>query len=172
MTFGFHATVCFAIFLLIYVIMLVGLFPLLEQESPNHIPQHRGEVLSPVVHHAVDTLKKMPHVPGQRLAEGLAENVVGGIKKKIQNLRKSEGVTDASLIQQAAEEIEVMRKRRHAANAVGGNAAAISAAAPQAKPAPGRRPGFMVLGMHRSGTSVCLVCRGVSPILYRKLYIF
>jgi hypothetical protein len=166
MTFGFHATVCLAIFLLLYIVLLVGLFPLLNQEAPITVPTHHGEVLSPVVQNAVEKIKHMPHVPGQRIAEGLAENVVGTIKKKIQDLRKTEGLTDATLMKKAAEEIEAMRQRRQvgaggsagAAGIRGGGAGAAvvagAALVAQAKPAPGRRPGFMVLGMHRSGTSM------------------
>jgi hypothetical protein len=187
MTFGFHATVCLAIFLLFYVILLAGLFPLLNQQAPLTVPTHRGEVLSPVVANAVEKIKHLPHfaAPGQRLAENfLAENVVGSIKKKIHNLRKTEGVTDASLMQKAATEMDALRQKRQqqqqqnnsndggvvagiqgGAAAVGDAAAAAAAVAipvppgvvvavAQAKPAPGRRPGFMVLGMHRSGTSM------------------
>lgn len=165
MTFGFHATVCLAIFLLFYILLLVGLFPLLNQEAPITVPTRRGEVLSPVVQNAVEKIKHMPHVPGQRLAEGLAENVVGTIKKKISDLRKTEGVTDSSLMKKAVEDIEAMRQQRQRPGGAGAGAAGVKSGAgaavggaaavvAQAKPAPGRRPGFMVLGMHRSGTSM------------------
>lgn len=151
LSFGFHGSVCFGVFLVLYCFLLLGLSPLLHQKPPHNTPTHRGEVLRPVMDSAVE---RWHHLHGPRVAavEGLAENVVASVKNKISQFRKDQGVTDASLLKKAADEMETIRLRRHE------NAAKVQAALskglPPIQPGPNQKNGFMVLGMHRSGTSM------------------
>jgi hypothetical protein len=104
-------------------------------------------VLQPVVQSAVEHWR---HLPGEQVAE----HVVSAVRNKIQHLRQQQNVSDASLLQKAAAEMESIRQQRHEqAKATAQlflqdkSAQALSQAHPQ-------RHGFMVLGMHRSGTSM------------------
>jgi len=154
LSFGFHATVCLGIFLFCYAVLLLGLFPLLQQAAPASTPTRRGEVLKPVVDHAVENVKHhIPRVPGQIIAEGVA----GAVKKKIANFRKTQGMTDASLMQKAAEEFAKLRKRKEQPMPDTIDLAPV-------QPAPGKRSGFMVLGMHRYG--LLFVCFSFVAAMY------
>lgn len=144
--FGQTGTLCLVIFLAVYLVFIAGLFPLLSQEAPETTPTHRGEVLAPVVHHAVDSVKQHMHqVPGQQIANEVA--VV--IKKRIADFRKDQGVSDELLMKKASEEFNLLRKRKEGAKDSSGHGVDTAAMI-----APGKRSGFMVLGMHRSGTSM------------------
>lgn len=145
--FGLIATVCLVIFLLVYAVTLLVLSPLLNQSVPHTSHIKRGDVLRPVMKSAVEKVKDISHVgdPGHLVAQGLA----GVIKKQFNQFRNKKGVTDAELLSQAAAELNASRKRKQEERVV-------------AKPlpvanipvAPGKTTGFMVLGMHRSGTSM------------------
>jgi hypothetical protein len=148
LSFGFSATVCLGIFAACYALVLFGLCPLLNQASPLVTPTHRGEILQPVVHSAVESVKHhIPHLPGQMIAESVA----GIVKRKIADMRKQQDVTDTSLMEKATEEFNLLRKRR---DQKGARQANDESAAEPAQLAPGKRSGFLVLGMHRSGTSM------------------
>lgn len=144
LTFGLQTTLCIAVFLILYILVLLALSPLLSEEAPKESQMQRGQVLKPVVDPLMQKLKNVPRMP----SELLAEEVAGTIKKRIHNFRQKEGMTDASLMEKAAAEMEDIRKRRQSSNA----AAAVAAVPGQL--APGKRAGFIVLGMHRSGTSM------------------
>ena len=144
LTFGVHGSLCLGVFLVLYCILLLGLSPLLHQKPPLHTPTQRGQVLRPVVDSAVE---KWHHLR----PAGLAENVVASVKSKIQRLRQEQGVTDTSLLNKAADEIEKIRLRRH--NEAKAAMQALSKELP-IQPGPNQKSGFMVLGMHRSGTSM------------------
>lgn len=83
--------------------------------------------------------------------------MASGVRKRLERFRQGRGVTDAQLLDQASAEFEARRKEHQEAKA--------QAAAQQkeleeahlknAKAAEGHdRNGFVVLGMHRSGTSM------------------
>jgi hypothetical protein len=150
LTFGFQTTVCLGVFLAFYVLILVWLSPLLSEEAPHDSDIQPGSVLKPVMDPLLEKVKHMPHVPGQIIAE----DIVGAAKRKIDEFRKQKGLTDATLIQKAAEQVHNLRTRRQQND----NSEVITngAAVPQAEgaAAPGKRTGFVVLGMHRSGTSM------------------
>lgn len=145
LSFGFYGSVCLGVFLVVYCVLLLGLSPLLHQAPPLREPTHRGEVLQPVVHSAVEKWHHLQHRPAD-----LAENVVAMAKANIQRFRKEQGVTDASLLRKAADEIEIIRNRRHEAEKK--TLEGLSDVVPV--PGPHQRSGFIVLGMHRSGTSL------------------
>ena len=146
LSFGFHGSVCLGVFFILYCVLLMGLSPLLHQAPPLREPTHRGEVLQPVVHSAVEKWHHLQHRPAD-----LAENVVALAKSNIQRFRKEQGVTDASLLRKAADEIESIRNRRHEAEK---QALQVLSDVMPVQPGPNQRSGFMVLGMHRSGTSM------------------
>lgn len=147
LTFGFQTTLCLGVFLVFYMLVLLALSPLLSEEAPKESHMQRGQVLKPVVDPLMQKLKNVPRMP----SELLAEEVAGAIKKRIHNFRQKQGMTDASLMEKAAAEMEHIRKRRQSTNN-NNNAAAVAAVPGQL--APGKRAGFVVLGMHRSGTSM------------------
>jgi hypothetical protein len=131
------------IFLLVYALILLALFPLLNQETPNYVTLKRGQVLQPVFRRAVDGVKHLPHAPGQLVVEGVASV----LKKKLDSMRHREGLTDARLLDKASEELQLLRKRNNK------NGETDKLKIPN-KVVAGKRTGFMVLGMHRSGTSM------------------
>lgn len=166
-------TVCLAIFFLCYVVLLLCLFPLLVQEPPKVVPTHRGEVLRPVVEKMKEGAAHFR--PGAQMAgaaisvaaggsvvQQLAENVAVSIQKQIQQFRKSEGVTDASLLRQAVGDIENVRKHRRQHELQKQPEQPIADKQPKsrsvriAKEDKNKKPvsGVIVLGMHRSGTSM------------------
>eukprot|EP00977_Amphora_coffeiformis_P009441 scaffold2182_cov198-Amphora_coffeaeformis.AAC.1 len=124
----------------------MGISPLLHQAAPLREPTHRGEVLQPVMHSAVEKWHHLRHRPAD-----LAGNVIAMAKSNIQRFRKEQGVTDASLLRKAADEIESIRNRRHEAEK---QALQVLSDVLPVQPGPNQRSGFMVLGMHRSGTSM------------------
>jgi hypothetical protein len=143
LTFGNNITICLCIFVLVYALVLLVVFPLLNQEAPHELNIKRGDVLKPVLKRAVEKVKHMPHSPGQLVAEGVA----GAVRKKLQDYRHSEHITDKHLMEAAEQEMQQLRtqKKIYLQNA------APAVIAPLAS---GKRTGFMVLGMHRSGTSM------------------
>jgi hypothetical protein len=136
--------------------------------SGSNYPSKRGEALRPVLD-KVKSIHLDAIVPGQMLAEGIARDV----KRRVANFRKKEGFSDASLIDKANAEINQLRQQRSDVAV-----AAAAAAKPDAgeggdgeyeadpdpdpdtadlspaKTGTGEPSGFVVLGMHRSGTSM------------------
>jgi len=148
LVFGFTSTLCMGVFVLCYVLVLLILWPLLEASTPNSMPD---ETARDYIHHmhVPPSLKEIAHVPGK---EKLGE-VTSSLRKKLAQLRQGRGVTDANLLDQAVAEYESSQKEKESeerANGVerndnaGGNAIV----------AGNHRNGFMILGMHRSGTSM------------------
>lgn len=144
--FGFPTTVCLGIFVGCYALVLLVVWPLLLAETPHQYPDERPQ----------DYLKHM-HLPpalkevAQHDSEVVSE-VAGAVKKRFHKLREGRGVTDAALLKQAKEEFEVLQRKKKEAQAN----AAISTISLRDDPMQktNHRQGFMVLGMHRSGTSM------------------
>jgi len=157
LTFGGATNICLAIFLLCYACLLLGMSPLLSQEAPVVTPTHRGEVLQPVVYNIKKNLA--PNVAAEN-AQHMAENVASAIQKKIQTFRKSEGVTDSSLLNKAVADMERLRKYKNYQRKKQQNSEVIPPEKHQRLKLPSdgadgeQRPGFVLLGMHRSGTSM------------------
>ena len=143
--FGFQSTVCLGVFLACYAIVLLTLWPLLTAQEPEYIPE---ETAADYIHHV--------HVP-PTLKEALGNEKVGemagAVKKKLQQLRRGRGVTDAELLQQTIQEYQLVQKEKEAQKQK-----KLRLQELQAKNknliAGDHRNGFIVLGMHRSGTSM------------------
>jgi len=133
-SFGLYSTACIGCFLVTYALALAILFPLLNTASPDA----NTDVLENV---------HIPHAP-DRIVEAAS-----AVRSKLHHLRKGNGVTDESLLNAAKQEFEVMRARKRdmAKNAkkLRNRPAVDNVSSPQHK-----SPGFVVLGMHRSGTSM------------------
>jgi hypothetical protein len=165
LAFGLKTTVVLGVFLGIYALVLLCLSPLLStsttsngsgSSSGNSYPSKRGEALRPAFDPLLEKVKNIhlnPIVPGQILAEGIARDV----KRRVANFRKKEGFSDASLIDKANAEINHLRQQRS-------DLAVVAKPDPEyeadttdlthAKTGSGEPSGFVVLGMHRSGTSM------------------
>ena len=150
----------------IYALVLLCLSPLLStsisngsnSSSGSNYPSKRGEALRPVLD-KVKSIHLDSIVPGQMLAEGIARDV----KRRVANFRKKEGFSDASLIDKAIAEIHQLRQQRSDLAVVVAKPAdageyeeadADTADLSPAKTGTGEPSGFVVLGMHRSGTSM------------------
>lgn len=150
-SFGYGPTLCLGIFLCLYALVILFAVPLLVQEVPSETHLSRGQVLKPVVRRFGEKIKNLPKVvsPGASVAAGL-------LKQQLENFRHRVGVTDKNLIDKAQEELNQLKKSREENGSISKRnaavAVAVNAAANQAPP--GKRPGFLVLGMHRSGTSM------------------
>jgi hypothetical protein len=153
-------TTCLTVFLVVYLATLAVLSPLLSQEAPKSYAElHRGDVLRPVIGHAVEAVKHLPQEVKEKglVGEGqiLAEGVASAFKKKLDRLRHRNGVSDAELLAKAEEELRASKQERERLAKERQKKLERMEAAKNAHPsAPGKRTGFMVLGMHRSGTSM------------------
>lgn len=145
LTFGLQGTICLALFLLTYFIVLVVISPLLYEESPEESDLQQGEVLKPVVDPIFQSAKRLPHSPGLIIAEDL----VGMVRKQLRTMRKAKGISDESLMDKAAQDVHKIRKNREELEDNLNRGQIVEGAVP-----PGKRAGFIILGMHRSGTSM------------------
>lgn len=138
LTFGFEFTVCLGVFALTYAVVLVALWPLLSAKGPEHVPKRRP----------IDFLKKphIPpslkdiHLPGKEKISDMALSM----KKKLQKIN-----TEEELFEQAKLEFEILKKEKESKRKKLLRKAGDKKTLPE-----GQRSGFMVLGMHRSGTSM------------------
>jgi hypothetical protein len=143
--FGFHTTICLAIFFVTYATFLLCLVPLLRTTRTTPYSDHHYDALKPAFDPLVETYKHFPKVlPSQILA--------GAVKKRIDSFREQEGYTDALLLKEAAAEFRRVRQQRLSADEDKDDASSTSLSTEKATP--GKRNGFIVLGMHRSGTSM------------------
>jgi hypothetical protein len=166
LAFGFKSTFVLGVFLGVYALVLLCLSPLLftgssdSSSSSSSHPTRRGEALKPALDPLLEAAKHIhlkPHLPAQMLAEGLVKDV----KRRVANFRKREGFSDASLISKASAEIHQLRQRRSESLGAADSSTTkkttsttdtgtdVTASAETGSPA-----GFVVLGMHRSGTSM------------------
>jgi len=137
-SFGFSTTVCMGIFLAIYIIVLICASPLLQQQAPTEVHLKRGTVLKPMV----ENIKNRLHGGGHAAPEVTAEQ-----KAEVNNLRKKQSDNDLKLIEKAQQELNEKKLRRDEQAAK--EQAVVDLPAKQTD-----RKGFVVLGMHRSGTSM------------------
>jgi hypothetical protein len=129
LSFGLYSTACIACFLVTYALALAILFPLLQTTNVNQDP--------------LETV----HAP-ERLVEAAS-----AVRSKLHSLRKGNGVTDESLLNAAKSEYQVLRARKRDERE---SAKQLQNRRPvqQQEPPMHKSPGFVVLGMHRSGTSM------------------
>ncbi|KAL3944293.1 MAG: hypothetical protein SGBAC_001638 [Bacillariaceae sp.] len=150
--FGLGGTMCCASFLFCYIMVLVCLWPLLIAQ-PDIIPDETPREYLQHMHIPVSLQEA--RVPGKEKLHKMAD----AVKKRIDHLKQGRGVSDGQLLEQAKKEFEQKSKERDARdkridrylkneedepNAVG-----IVGHAPE-----GQRNGVIILGMHRSGTSM------------------
>jgi hypothetical protein len=153
LVFGLQYTICLAVFVICYALILIILWPLLQASTPQSMPE---ETPRDYLHHlhVPPSLQENVHVPGQ---DKLGE-MTYGLRKRLNQFRQGRGITDAQLLDEAAAEFEAMRKARaqnQAAAEAQRQALEDEAMAAVAAPNDGsQRNGFVVLGMHRSGTSM------------------
>jgi hypothetical protein len=143
LVFGFGASMCLASFLLCYALVLLCLWPLLKAQ-PENIPHETPQEYMHNLH--VPVSLKEAHVPGQEKLGRMA----GAMKERVNQLRQGRGVTDAQLLEQAKNEFAIkIKERQEREHKAVEHTNAIVGQAPE-----NQRSGFMVLGMHRSGTSM------------------
>lgn len=150
--FGFQSTVCLGLFVGCYAIMLILLWPLLAADSPSQISSGGDQV--PQSGHRLHLPPALKDV-AQHDKEVMSE-MAGAVKDRLQKLRQGRGVTDAALLDQAKLEFEERRKKKQE------NAKALAESAERRNHAEvatlggnnESRRGAIVLGMHRSGTSM------------------
>ena len=152
LVFGWTSTVCLGLFALCYVLVLIILWPLLKASTPTELPD---ETARDYIHHmhVPPSLKEIARVP---VKDKIGE-VASTLRKKLAQFRQGKGVTDANLLDQAVAEYESIVKHREAEEKVEAKKHIESknnAGAGDAVVAGNHRNGFMVLGMHRSGTSM------------------
>ena len=147
--FSFQSTVCLGLFVGCYALVLIVLWPLLLEQTPSQLRDERPrESLHHI--HLPPALKQVAE-HDKEIVSGMA----GAVKQRLQKLRQGRGVTDAALLDQAKYDFEQLRKQKQAA-AVQAAAAAdrLQQVDVPAVAGNGHRQGFIVLGMHRSGTSM------------------
>ena len=147
MVFGVVSTGCLVYFFLCYALVLYCLWPLLNS-NPVIIPDEnaRDYVHNP---HLPPSLTEA-HIPGQ----DKFKRMTGAVKKKLRQVRQRRGITDEELLLQAAKEFDMTRKERDNLQQGGNLKVKDTTPNPVADEAIKKRNGFMVLGMHRSGTSM------------------
>lgn len=126
---GFRSTVCLGCFLIFYALVMICLSPMLQAPAPD--PGH----LSPL--HGI-------HAPGQ-------ERIVEAASALSARLRKLGHGTGESAIKQAIGQFDLLRAKKRAALKV---ATDLFAEEKGSSEKVDDTPGFVVLGMHRSGTSM------------------
>ncbi|KAG7359771.1 hypothetical protein IV203_034869 [Nitzschia inconspicua] len=146
--FGLQATWCLGLFVICYAIVLIILWPLLKASTSK---SSTNEGPPDVIKHV--PLQKITHTDEQNKWGEMASTV----RKRLQQFRLGRGVTDAQLLDEAAAEFESRRKQHQEALAqvAAQQKEQDEADKKNAKAAEGHeRNGFVVLGMHRSGTSM------------------
>jgi hypothetical protein len=144
LSFNAPVTLCLCVFLLVYALVLLCASPLLQQAAPTDTNLERGAVLQPMVENFKNLPKQMPVMAAK-------------LKDQLHNLRQRNGIADSNLIQQAQHAMEQLRQgRKGAVPAAAGSAAAAAGGNKDAvvEKQAGDRRGVVVLGMHRSGTSL------------------
>jgi hypothetical protein len=111
-------------------VVLAVLFPLLEQEGNSD--------------HPLENLR-IPHAP-----DNIVE-VASNLRAQLHHFRQGNGVTDESLLNAAKAEYEVLRARKRKIPKPSLHKPMV---AEKGNPPSHERRGFVVLGMHRSGTSM------------------
>jgi len=149
LVFGFTSTICLGLFIFIYILVLVILWPLLEASTPDSIPD---ESARDYIHnlHIPPSLKEIAHVPGKKELREVTSN----LRKKLTQFRQGRGITDANLLEQAVAEYEASQKESKEIHLRKNGAKANNNDAGKSILAGSHRNGFMILGMHRSGTSM------------------
>jgi len=138
-SFGIYSTLCSGFFCLAYFLLLVGLMPLLQSgddSAANVVPTENGHL------RALKVNDYEKEVMG---------NMANTLRKRVDSFKNFHGITDKKLIDSALSDFKRVRDKDPAKKKLGAQNAVVADPNP---PAPGRRAGYIVLGMHRSGTSM------------------
>jgi len=148
LVFGFASTVCLCLFFLFYVVVLIILWPLLGENTPETLPDESARDYYEHMH-VPPSLEKIANVSAkERLGE-----VSSNLRKKLIKFRQGNGVSDANLLNNALAEYEAIQKEKKEI-AAAAQADALDRKNPGSNAIGPERKGFMILGMHRSGTSM------------------
>jgi hypothetical protein len=158
LSFGYKTTVCLGLFVLCYSLVLLTLWPLLKASTPASMPDESPQ---DYIHHMhVPPSLREAHIPGlPSLGQDRLGEMASGLRKRLQQFRQGRGVTDGNLLDQARAEFESRRRDeeslalRKAQLEGGGNGGGPDANV-NVPVAGNHHNGFIVLGMHRSGTSM------------------
>jgi Sec-independent protein translocase protein TatA len=152
LVFGREGTFCVGLFVMCYALILIILWPLLKASTPEVMPDETPRDYLKHMH-VPPSLKEIAHIPGQDKLGEMASSV----RKRLNQFRQGRGVSDAHLLDQASDEFEAKRKQNQISKAqlAAQRQELEKADENNAAPADGhKRNGFIVLGMHRSGTSM------------------
>jgi len=145
-SFGVSSTICACCFLTFYLLLLAGLLPLLNFD--NSVDSSINQIPAPAENHGLQNLPMLNEQEKQVIGS-MAQN----LKTKLQNLRNSRGMSDLHIKDAVMNEFQRLRhdkqKKKELQKSAG--AAVVQDPVPAV---PGRSPGFLVVGMHRSGTSM------------------
>lgn len=137
-SFGVYSTLCGGFFCLAYFLLLVGLMPLLQSgddSAANVVPTENGHIKS---------------LRANAYEKEVVGNMANTLKKKVESFKNINHLTDKHLIDSALSEFKRFRDKNSAKKRQG----AQPVVADPVIAAPGKRAGYVVLGMHRSGTSM------------------
>mmetsp|Transcript_826 Transcript_826/g.1309 ORF Transcript_826/g.1309 Transcript_826/m.1309 type:complete len:445 (-) Transcript_826:74-1408(-) len=132
-SFSLRTTVCMGCFFVLYILVLICLVPMLDQASQLSESLHGGPLNG----------AHLPHAPGQEKIAKAASTM----REKLRKLRKGKGVSDESLLEAAEAEFEVLQAQKRERNKKQ-ETGKLRASTKKDK------AGFVLLGMHRSGTSM------------------
>lgn len=159
LTFGFQTTVCLGAFVFCYALVLLTVWPLLKASTPESMP---NESARDYVHHMhVPPSLKEAHIPGlPSISHDKLGEMASGLRKRLQQFRQGRGVTDGNLLDQAMVEFESKKKEEEDQSAKrkalleGGTNNDGPGQDVNVPVAGNHHNGVIVLGMHRSGTSM------------------
>lgn len=158
LSFNAVTTICICIFLLLYIIVLLIVSPLLrpqqQQPSSYHGELGNGEILRPVL----DNLKNVAETEKAYLEKLKQDGYINTIKKQLYQFRQRKGISDQSLIDAVNAKLKNNDNNNKNNNGTDNNRRQKEQQPQNQNPVvvdtKKQRNGFIVLGMHRSGTSM------------------
>lgn len=140
-SFGIYSTLCSGCFCLVYLLLIVGLLPLLQtgdNSAANVVPTQDGHLRALKVNdYEKEVINNMSH----------------NLKEKFESFKHFHGLSDQKMLASVKDDFQRLRDRKPKKQAAAMKAVEAAAVDPNRAP-PGQRGGYVVLGMHRSGTSM------------------
>mmetsp|Transcript_8561 Transcript_8561/g.14221 ORF Transcript_8561/g.14221 Transcript_8561/m.14221 type:complete len:478 (+) Transcript_8561:104-1537(+) len=146
-SFGYQSTACMGCFLTLYALLMVCILPMLHIISSSSSSSSLLVPQGPL---------EGAHVPLALLKQGQQDAIAHAatkLRSQFRQLRKGRGVSDESLLNEAIAEYAVMRAQKHDSRR-GATLQMERKEAAAAMSADTTTAGVIVLGMHRSGTSM------------------
>ena len=163
LSFGLMGTLCIGAFLACYALVLVAIWPLMglqNRMSDGDATGGSGATHPENFHQVVESMHVPKAIKEAHLPPKFSE-MASDMKKQLNQLRQGHGVTDSALLDQTKIEFERMRMKKiqdqvkKVQDRVAGLQKQGERAAEEKQQQDGDDPtGFIVLGMHRSGTSM------------------